>query len=525
MYMYDKKNNKSDIFMALSVLMLLFSYYILRATSLDNILQSLDHGYQLAIGGALLGGRVPGVDLFTLYGPLIGYVSALGLAVMPGLSGEIIICALGHAAYSTFAVTLLRRVGVVWWLALVAPVLLLVFNTRFYKWYYSFWPLLVLLQASIYVLRYDRVGNTQFRRMAFLGVISAVAFLFRFDLGLLAGAISTTAFFICRPARQALFVYLASALFIMILFYAYLCFASGNVLIFMDFFQWISLASGVVTQLSLPFPTFNAVDSMDHRAFVLFYYGVPLVYLVAIILAVWALKSHHDMNSIRARTLLLCATAGLFMFPQAMHRADLAHLIQVLPIFFVVLIVLVDSARKSSGARTASLGAALVAILVLLPGLKVAMVKGTDLRPLAWDQYEYWRNLTAVPDVPSMGVESADLAQKLRTETPKDATVFYIMPTTLNTAIALSQRRVAGIFPTYFEQFREPPSWIERNVKALWDHPPDVLVVRRYYWKNPSMDTVVPPYDPELRREWERRFTKVLFQTTYYDVLVDPNRY
>src|SRR5271166_1139721 len=103
-------------------------------------LSSLDHGYQLAMGTAVVDGRLPGIDYFTLYGPFVGLTSGLGLAVTGSLTGEIVICAVGYALAICCASSVVRRQTspIFGWICVFALLLLL---PRYYKWYYWLFPL------------------------------------------------------------------------------------------------------------------------------------------------------------------------------------------------------------------------------------------------------------------------------------------------------------------------------------------------------------------------------------------------
>src|SRR5271165_2340233 len=59
------------------------AYLLWRFPPPTFFLSSLDHGYQLAMGTAVVDGRLPGIDYFTLYGPFVGLTSGLGLERSP----------------------------------------------------------------------------------------------------------------------------------------------------------------------------------------------------------------------------------------------------------------------------------------------------------------------------------------------------------------------------------------------------------------------------------------------------------
>jgi hypothetical protein len=138
---------------ALSVFLASFGYLLVRAPTPEFFLTSTDHGYQLALGRAVLAGRIPGVDYYTLYGPLVGVASALGFVLTGNIIGEILICAAGYACAIALAFSVVRREAGGPFAVAVALFLLAVFP-RYYKWYYWLWPAVFLYSSHLYLARH-----------------------------------------------------------------------------------------------------------------------------------------------------------------------------------------------------------------------------------------------------------------------------------------------------------------------------------------------------------------------------------
>ena len=88
----------SSLRLTLTVFVAVLVYLLLRVPSPEFFLESDDHGYQMALGMAVVTGRLPGFDFVSQYGPFVAFSSALAYLLSGNLIGEIVLCAAGYAA-------------------------------------------------------------------------------------------------------------------------------------------------------------------------------------------------------------------------------------------------------------------------------------------------------------------------------------------------------------------------------------------------------------------------------------------
>ena len=159
-----------------------FAYLLLAAPTPSFFLTSLDHGYQLAVADMLLAGKVQGVDLFTHYGPFVGYASGAARLLGGKFIGEVVLCAAGYGASCALIFGLVARFGGRH-AAAITVISFLMLLPRFYKWYYCFFPL-VALALSLALVDRLRARQSILLLLLGIGVVSGIALFFRMDLGL-----------------------------------------------------------------------------------------------------------------------------------------------------------------------------------------------------------------------------------------------------------------------------------------------------------------------------------------------------
>jgi hypothetical protein len=501
-------------------------YLLLRVPLPDFLLASNDQGYQMALGTAVAAGRLPGFDFVTQYGPFVAFSSYIGLALTGNATGEMVICALGYAASIAVAVSVVRReTGRI--VAFVAFVALLLLFPRYYKWYYWLFPLLGLVAARRYWDVLQRNGNEWATILAWGQIVGAAA-LFRYDLGLegsVAGALAIAAadLSLRRVGRMrtvvvhiALFLLASAALPILYLALIGALRDGTQVWIFIR-----SIYSGAVDTVEYygipPFQTDPAQPAAQDLALLLLQGVVPVVYLSGIFIAVRRFLSNPPGLPGRQYTLFCAALTGLGIFPQALHRADIHHLLQVVPPFIIVLailgrVIIWDQHRYPRLGRIAGI-ASIGVVLALLA--MIQPVAAFDLGPLRRNPVRTWQTLAGLPGSFASN-PVADMALAIRRLTPPGSSVFLVMAPTDMPLLFFANRHQPGLFPTYESGMFAGPFWLERNRAILDRSPPDFLVVPTAVTRS---DASPAPFMPDLVSRWLRRYSVVVYANKRYRLL------
>ncbi len=144
---------------------------------------NVDNVYQIALGQQAFGGGIPGVGYFTQYGPAIGWMSALnwwtGHAWLAEVVSWCLFLAAGYGAlwwWVAPAASITRRACV------LAPAFL--FTPHFAKYYFIFFPALLLALLGDGVNSVAVTRKTTEWRWVCAGLVAGVAGLFRIELGL-----------------------------------------------------------------------------------------------------------------------------------------------------------------------------------------------------------------------------------------------------------------------------------------------------------------------------------------------------
>ncbi len=515
-------------------------YLLLRVPTPEFLLASNDQGYQMALGTAVAAGRLPGFDFVTQYGPFVAFSSYVGLVSTGSAVGEMVTCALGYAASIAIAVSLIQReAGRT--AAVVGMVVLLALFPRYYKWYYWFFPLLGLMAARWYwwASRCSReaAARSDTRSVPIMwgliawGQIVGTSALFRYDLGLqgaVAGALAIVgAGFVPNKAdfpRQiaARAVRFLTACALIPVAYTVLIGASRGA-----FQAWIfvrSIWSGVMDTVEYyripPYRIDLAHVDLQAVGLVLFQVILPVTYVIGLVLALRQAARDPTGMSLRAHTLFCAALTGLGIFPQALHRADFHHLLQVFPPFVIVLALIGDDfvRGRPTGTRLRRLSAvavfdaALGALAISEPGAAF------DLGPLLRDPVQTWRVVAGLPG--SLATNPvADMAIALQRLTPEGSRVFFVMSPTDMPLLFFAHRHQPGLFPTYEPGMFMGPFWLARNRAILDRTPPDFLVVPV---KPGPTDDNPAPFLPVLERSWMRHYSVELYASPKYRLLGLP---
>lgn len=468
-------------------------------------LESTDHGYQLALGNAVAQGHLPGFDFITQYGPAVAFASWGAWQASGSVVGEAVLCAVGYAAAIGIASVLFHR-GAGTLAALLGCAVLILAFPRYYKWYYWLFPLIGLWCAAYHQ---TSMGPARRRVLYSWGLSVGLACLFRYDLGLQGGVFGALAILIAdrgtgRGWREvSIFCLAAAALplaFTGAIFYSR---GLGQTEAFLR-----SVIDGAADSVvSYGIAPFNFVPSAGFagNALPLLQVLLPVTCLAGLFLAWPRRAGDADPADHRLRCAALC---GLGVFAQALHRADVQHLLQVLPPDIIVLALLARRLPRVAGGLLATIAAGAI---LLLPGT------GADLAPVSRDPRSAWRDLAALPDGQD-GQPVADMARALTRHLPPGGTVMLAMPMSHTPLLVFAQRRQPGIFPLYEPGMFASPYWLARNQAALSQREPDLLLALQ-----PGIDDGEPaPYIAGLSAAWRRDYVRTVHSNARFVLLARP---
>lgn len=485
--------------------LLLFELW--RVPALESYFSNPDHGFQLGLGRQILLGRRAFVDVFFNYGPLVPYTSAFGLWMWDSLIPETLICAAGYAtaAYLIYAMVRQYSSAAAAWIAAASS---LMFQTRFYKWYYWLFPLLVL-----YCLQKTTRARMPARHWALAaGLASAVGFLFRADLGLACGLCSVVILLLQRHAR-GLFAFAAGFLIPIGCWVGALELLGGNAALRDYGAAMIDGASGVVREWSLPLPRFDLRDplSQESRAAVAFAMP-PFAYFGCAVLG-W--REYLGTSALRAitRVLLAAALLGAALYPQALHRSDAAHLLSIIPPFLVITPLLLaelwgERTVPSSRRAVASRGVAVVYIaLTAVAASSIGAAAAADLAPLRSNPLARYRMLAAAMhsnlNHPTVQIAEAIVENSGTTES-------ILVAGIADQVYWLTPRRMSGLLNGYSLFILYSDAWRQRNLAAINADPPAVVMIRSDFSVAPA-DDLLRRLTPELYEFISRNYRRVVY--------------
>jgi hypothetical protein len=502
-------------------------YLLLSVPNPEFFLESDDQGYQMALGMAVANGSLPGFDFVSQYGPFVAFASWLAWFVSGNIIGEIVLCAVGYAAVIALAYAFLSRRGNITVAVLGAMILLLLFS-RFYKWYYWLLPIITLLAADKFAaLR--TAGERARTVLVGWGLFVGASGLFRYDLlleGIVFGAIVIGAVELTPKARmhanlagaaRETAVFVAYCLALPVLYCALIWVFRGWHQLSLVLYSVIDGSIDTVVYYGVRPFRFAANGMSFANAVAFLQFAFPVVYGIALYLSGRRLWSGKPAQRVESFPLFCSALLGLGLFPQALHRADVQHLLQVLPPFVITLGLLLSTlmdAETSAGRKTfAAIGFGFVTIALMI----VVPYAGDDLRSPVRNQAALWTSLAGLPEsAPEYAV--ADMASGIRRLTPPGSTVFFVMPQTRMPMLFFAQRRQPGLFPTYEPGMFSGERWLTENAARLRRSPPDYLVLALGSARRPG---ALAPYVPELLAEWRARYKTIVYQNPYF-VLLAP---
>jgi hypothetical protein len=501
-------------------------YLLLRVPNPEFFLDSDDQGYQMALGMAVANGSIPGFDFVSQYGPFVAFASWLGWFISGNVIGEIVLCAAGYAAAIALVYAYTSRHGNVM-AAVLATVILLVLFSRFYKWYYWLLPILTLLTAERFAAARS-AGAPRWALLVGWGLLVGVGGLFRYDLlleGLVFGAIVIVAVELTpmariranlAPAIREIAVFGVSCLALPAFYCALIWAFRGWHQLSLVLYSVIDGSLDTVVHYGVrPFRFANDGFSFGN-AVAFLQVAFPIVCGIALYLSVSRMRFGKPAERNESFPLFCAALMGLGLFPQALHRADDQHLLQVLPPFVITLgllfSALIDAEAKIGKKSMATIGFGFVALAMAT----IAPGAGNDLRSPLRDQLALWPYLAGLPDsAPEYAV--ADMASAIRRLTPPGATVFLVMPQTRMSMLFFAERRQPGLFPTYEPGMFSGDRWLKENAALLRRSPPDYLVLPRgSIGRRPGIPA---PYVQDVLANWQMTYRTIAYQNPYFILL------
>jgi hypothetical protein len=509
-----------------------FAFFLVllwRAPGLEFYLRSPDHGYQLALGRQVSFGKFPFVDLFSHYGPLHALTSAFGLWVSDSLISETIICALGYAA----AILVIHRLTsryVSRVAGVVTPLLGLVLLSRFYKWYYWLFPLLVLYCLLGY-MDYPELRERD-RWLYVAGILGGLAGLYRFDLGIA----SLCFWVICllglclRPRDMKLFGrqlarFLAAFSLPFLLWCVVLVLHGGTLRDYLS--ATFQGGRGVVEEWTLPLPSFDwnnplSQDSRDAFAFLL----LPLTDAVCFLYGLWMEARHPGRFDLRYKVMTAVGLLGLGILPQALFRADVLHLLQVLPPALIAGSLLVSELWQATmlpeGNRRGRLflrgiGISYLAV-VAFSVWGIRFYGGYDLS--RWDANPFPRYSQLSQGIHS-GIDHpvAHLLSEVQDQTSEDDRIL-VVPLACHHYF-FADRPVSGFLVGFAPGVLDDDKWRLRNLRMIQEHPPSVVIVKDSFFRmRPTNRFRV--YQPELYAFLSTNYSQVVYQQDGWMLLTKP---
>jgi hypothetical protein len=473
---------------ALGVLCVALAVLLARSPGIEFYLNSVDHGYQLGLGRQVVLGLFPGVDLFMNYGPLVAFTSAAGIWLSGSLLGETLLCATGYAASLALIGALAARY-VSPLAGLVGPALALLLIARFYKWYYWLFPLFALA-GTLSVLDTTQ-PRRRVRRMFATGVLCGMGALYRLDFAVMLPSGVVSGFLLARERcgvrsawRAPVIAYLAGFVLPVGTWCAVLALRAGTPRAILDwvcYFVVSSQAKLIEYSLPLPRPGVSALGG-ETGEFLLYVLAVT-TYMAGLALGWRDLRPADRHCRQRARLLVVGSVIGLSIFAQACHRADLWHLLQVIPPALLVGPALVSALWHRPTTDPADWRVtgrrAMVSVYLLLAALAIGAVwpaLGGDLSRDQSDLVARYRGLRllqdALPAHPYLF-----LAKEVHAMTRPGERVL-VLPNVCSLYFFI-ERPLSG-FRIHF-LYRESDAWAAREQAAVELHPPAVVLADRTF--------------------------------------------
>ncbi len=306
-----------------------------------------DNDWVHQLGGAnqILRGEHPFIAWHTDYGPLRYYPSAAAQWLFGERTlAELLLVTGAYTAVYTLLFELFWRASGRRLVATVLLVLSLILAPRLFKYYVLLGPVVSLWTAWRYIER------PTLWALAGLAATVVITGLFRADFGAFSAIAACTAVVTApeplRARARALALLLALGVLMISPWVVWLALHGAVASYLVDTFL---VAPGHAAAMSLPFPRFDATTSIfaaDNAVFLLYacYYALPAVAVGAVL---WpgVCADRHER-----RKLITAAVLAQAVLVHAVHRSDYSHLLQAIPVGFVLLAWLAGRALDRSRA-------------------------------------------------------------------------------------------------------------------------------------------------------------------------------
>lgn len=456
---------------------------------------SYDEIYQLALGLKVLHGAWPGLDFFTNYGPGVAVLSTPSWFFANPILAEL---AFGYVLSALGLWALWACAGQPGRLAHNLVLLLMLSCTTLVaaKYYYVLWPGLLLLTLGDPAL--ERTPARERLHWLVLGLLVGLGGWFRLEIGLalgagLAGVLAWRAR-ACRHAPRRLatlaVVALSGALAPWVLYFASAAVVRGTVagpFDLLDFYVISTFAKA--SDFNAVFEVKVALGYFRIATLALYLLLLCVLASLAMLITGWSTRAVAPGRTPALRRAWCAAWFFLCLSPQALHRIDWVHFIQILPCGLVALVLALAVWSETADAGKTRFWSRLALASLLLPaalGFTFHHKRACHSLTVTERLQGITRGLPSLnPDEPQMQL-AALVRQVARTE--GGGTV--LVPSIDTRIQVLAGLPFAGIVPHW--SYGLPERWQLRQIDALRRDPAAVLVMADYFR--------APEASPDLRK-------------------------
>ena len=369
----------NSILLLTGIFILLF--LLAKVPTPEYFLSDSDGGCQLAGAMQISFGGHPFIDFRSTYGPLTFYASALG-QILSGnrIIGEIILIVVGYGVAYLLLFELFFGASRKLSISSICLCFALLLMPRFYKYYIILGPILALYSAWKYI------DNRSTKSFLFMSFAVAITGLYRFDFGIYTALCGLTTIILTNSKQNIakllkpvgvfllVIVGLASPWLLWGLYKGGLANYVGDTL------------SGILNQgvgLSLPFPRYKFTESVISNGNITFglfvFYNIIPATSLAVLFTLKEKLSQNEKYKIFA-TLILAQLTLI----QAAHRSDFGHLLQSIPIGFVLIAWLLGVTTRTyvkTTWKTRKWLSACMAVFVFVAGATVVLSTHSGMLP------------------------------------------------------------------------------------------------------------------------------------------------
>lgn len=270
-------------------------------------------------------GSMPYIDFFHSYGPMPFVLSGIGQILSDNkVIGEVVLVLSFYAIGYYLLFFLSRRLSGSIIFASFLTVFALLLFPRFYKYYVLLLPMI----GALAMLRHldSPTSPTSF----LLGVTIGIAWLFRHDYGVYVGVGAFIAVILVdeliTTKLKRLLILVCGAFVTLLPWFVYLSYHDS---FFAYFVQLWLVSFGQSAGLGLPHPLIHWGD-IRLTALYLLFFTIPVFSIIILFL------KGSTWSKPRSKTGIMLAAFSLVELTQSSHRADLGHLLQGIPVTFLL---------------------------------------------------------------------------------------------------------------------------------------------------------------------------------------------